>query len=90
MFILFIIAKCISILISVIIGAMFLRMLLPFFLDAEQSRFYWFLLWITEPFILPVRFLLIRFNIGQDSPFDWSFTLTYLLLVIVQWFLPVI
>jgi hypothetical protein len=45
---------------------------------------------VTEPFIIPVRALLFRLNIGQDSPIDWAFSLTYILIYIVQLFLPVI
>lgn len=70
--------------------AMFLRMILSFFVDAEENRFALFLACITEPFIIPVRFLLMKFNILQNTPFDWSFTISYIILMLVQAMLPAV
>jgi len=33
---------------------------------------------------------MIMFNIGQDSPIDWSFSITYILIWLLQTFLPAI
>ena len=88
MVILDIFARPISLLLSAVSFAMLLRMLLSFFIFDEDSRLLNFLGIITEPFIVPVRALLVRFNIGQDSPIDWSFSLAYLLIAIAPMFLP--
>lgn len=88
MVILDIFARTINLLLSAVSFAMLLRMLLSFFMMEEDSRLLNFLTMITEPFITPVRAILVRFNIGQDSPIDWSFSLTYLLIAIAQMFLP--
>ena len=88
MVILDIFARTINLLLSAVSFAMLLRMLLSFFMMEEGSRLLNFLTIITEPFITPVRAILVRFNIGQDSPIDWSFSLTYLLIAIAQMFLP--
>ena len=88
MVILDIFARTVNLLLSAVSLAMLLRMLLSFFVFDEDSRLLNFLAVITEPFIAPVRALLVRFNIGQDSPIDWSFSLTYLLIAIAQMFLP--
>lgn len=56
----------------------------------QDSRIAVFLTVVTEPFVIPVRALLFKFNIGQDSPIDWAFSLTYILIYIVQLFLPVV
>ena len=80
--------RTINLLLSAVSFAMLLRMLLSFFIFDEDSRLLNFLAIITEPFIVPVRALLVRFNIGQDSPIDWSFSLAYLLIAIAQMFLP--
>ena len=69
---------------------MMIRALLPIFVDVEESRVFLFVLVITEPFVIPVRFLLYKLNIGQDSPVDWSFFATYLILSVLTMFLPVI
>ncbi len=88
MVILDIFARTVNLLLSAVSIAMLLRMLLSFFVFDEDSRLLNFLAIVTEPFIAPVRALLVRFNIGQDSPIDWSFSLTYLLIAIAQMFLP--
>lgn len=83
-------ARTVSLTLSVVSLAMLLRMLVSFFIYDEESRLLRLLAMITEPFIVPVRALLVRFNIGQDSPIDWSFSLTYILIALVQMFLPVL
>ena len=88
MVILDIFARTVNLLLSAVSRAILLRMLLSFFVFDEDSRLLNFLAVVTEPFIAPVRALLVRFNIGQDSPIDWSFSLTYLLIAIAQMFLP--
>ncbi len=88
--ILFIFAKCISLLLSVVSLCMLVRMLLSFFPSLQGNRLDAFVTVVTEPFVIPVRALLYRFGIGQDSPIDWAFSLTYILIYIVQLFLPVL
>lgn len=88
MILLNIFARTISLTLSVVSFAMLLRMLASFFIFDDENRLLNLLALITEPFIVPIRVLLIRFNIGQDSPIDWSFSLTYLLIALVQMLLP--
>jgi len=85
-----ILAATVQLAISLICYAMLGRMLMPLFTDVEDSRLYLMLCAMTEPFIIPVRAVMIHFNIGQDSPIDWSFSLTYIILTMIQVFLPVI
>lgn len=84
------IAKLISVGIDIISFAMIGRALLPLFIDTEENRLYLFLLCITEPVVAPVRYLMVKFNILQGSPIDWSFTVAYILLIIIGGFMPVI
>lgn len=88
--ILFIFAKCISLLLSLVSFCMLVRMILSFFPSFAESRIAVFVTLVTEPFIIPVRTLMYRFGIGQDSPIDWAFSLTYILIYIVQLFLPMV
>ena len=90
MTILYILAKTISIALTVVYYAMLVRMLMPIFVDVEDNRFYILLCLITEPFIIPVRYLFVKFNIAQDSPIDWSFSATCLILILLTAALPVI
>ncbi len=88
--ILIVLAKTISILISAISTAMFLRAICSFIPTLQESRFYAFLLLITEPVVMPVRYFMYKFNIGQNLPIDLSFTVAYFLLVFIEMLLPVI
>ena len=88
--ILYIFAKCIEILLSFTMTCMLVRTVLPIFVDVEGNKLYLFTLVVTEPFVIPVRFIFFKLNIGQESPIDWSFFATYLLLSITTMLLPII
>ena len=81
-------ARLIMILLKLVSYAMIVRMLFPFFARVEDSKIYNFVFCVTEPFIVPVRFLLVKLNLLQNSPIDWSFTITYLIIILLQSFLP--
>lgn len=86
----FILAKSISITLGVVSFAMLARVILQFFVDPMQSRIFALACLLTEPFIVPVRALMIKFNIGQNSPIDWSFSIAYIIIWMLRSFLPVI
>ncbi|MBO7196994.1 MAG: YggT family protein [Clostridia bacterium] len=86
----YILAKTVSIVMEVVSFAMIIRMLLPFFVDPNESRLYVLAFFITEPFIIPVRAIMVRLNIGQDSPIDWAFSITYIILWLLSSLLPAI
>ncbi len=85
-----VIARVVAITLGVTSFAFLIRALMPLFTEVGGNRFYLFVCLITEPFIIPVRFLLQKFNLLQGSPIDWSFTISYLLLVFIRTLLPVI
>lgn len=87
---LYIIAKTVSVILSVVSFAMLARMLLPWFVDPMESNIYELVCLVTEPFVAPVRAVMFMFNIGQDSPIDWSFTIAYILIWLLQNLLPAI
>ena len=69
--------------INVITLAMCIRAVISWFYDGDG----WFirlLYFITEPVIMPVRLLLVKMNWLQNTPLDFSYILTYLILFIVQ------
>lgn len=86
----YIIAKTVSIVLEVVSFAMIIRMLLPIFIDPTESRIYAITCFVTEPFIAPVRAIMVRLNIGQDSPIDWAFSITYILIWLLSGLLPAI
>lgn len=86
----YILAKTVRIFLDFISLSMMIRWILPIFADVEENKLFMVSVATTEPIIAPVRFLLDRFGIGQDSPIDWGFMATYLLLVLIDLFLPII
>lgn len=88
--VLMIFARCIRILLSVVSFAMLCRVLLSFFPLEEGNRTEMFLYALTEPFIIPVRALFYKWNIGQDTPIDLPFTVSYILMALMQMFLPAV
>ena len=64
--------------------AMFLRALLSWFPIDEESRLMSFLYTITEPVIPPIRALLYRLNLFQNSPLDVSFFITYVIIALLS------
>ena len=80
-------ARLVAITLDVVSFAMLLRVILSLIGNMEGTKLHTFLLCITEPFIMPVRFLLAKFNLLQNSMIDWSFTVTLLLLEAIRIFL---
>lgn len=83
-------AAFITVLLDAVSLAMLVRMILSFFPSAEESRISLFLALVTEPFIVPIRYLMAKFNILQNSPIDWSFTFSCFVIALLQMVLPAI
>ena len=86
----YILAKTVAISLELVSIGMIVRMLIPFFLDPNESRLYARAFFLTEPFIIPVRAAMVRLNIGQDSPIDWAFSIAYILIWLLKNLLPAI
>lgn len=84
----FIISRTVNAFLSIFILLLLARALWGFFSDEEESRVYFFLYAITEPVVSPVRSMLARVPFLQESPIDFSFMATCLLISIVQTALP--
>ncbi len=70
--------------IDVSILLMFIRAILSWFGPGAGGRFGMFVYNVTEIIISPIRSLLSRFESLRTLPIDISFTVTWLLLVIIQ------
>lgn len=70
--------------ITVLLVAMFVRAVLSWFTDGEDSRLVGFLTMITDPVILPIKSLFERLGWFQNLPIDISFYVSYLLLALLQ------
>lgn len=88
--VLYVICTAVQLLVYFLQTAMFLRALLSWFVMDEEN-FFLRLLWaVTEPAIMPVRALLARFGVGEDSPVDIGFFVTMLALMVVGAILPTV
>ena len=86
----FIIAKVVQIYLSVASYSMLGRVILQFFVNIEESRLYVLLCCLSEPVIMPFRFVMAKLNIGQNIPLDMPFMAACLGLSLLQLFLPII
>lgn len=85
----YIFAQVVSLGLSALSLAMFLRVILQFFV-AEDNKFLIFCYAVTEPFIIPIRVIMEKMNVGQNSPIDIPFFVAYIILTLLQMFLPMI
>ena len=90
MVILEIIAKFVSLFLSVSSFGMAARMILPLFVEPEESKLYIFSCVLSEPIVAPVRSVLYAFGIDDSLPFDVALPAAYLILFVIQLFLPAI
>lgn len=67
---------------------MFVRAILSWVMPEEDNALIRFVNSVTEPVIYPVRALLDRIEAIRNLPFDISFMVTFILLVILQYILP--
>jgi uncharacterized protein YggT (Ycf19 family) len=84
----FIISHTVQFFLSALSWLLLARALLGFFAD-EESPFLMFCCVVTEPVVAPVRGLLARIPVLQDSPIDFSFMATCLIVILVQSALPI-
>ena len=84
------VAKMLSVGLSILLYAMLARAILPFFVNPEENKFYFFLLVITEPFVIPVRFIMEKLGVGQNTPIDISFMAAYLFYWLMQMIMPAV
>ena len=84
----FLIEGVVAVFLTALLTAMFLRAILSWFI-MDENKFTNFLYAVTEPFIYPVRRFLERMNWLQNSPIDFSFMITFLLLSFLSIFLGV-
>ena len=88
-------AKVISLMLSAISLAMFVRVILQLVsmltsFNIEGNKFYIFCFAITEIFVTPFRYLCAKFNLFTGTPIDAPFFIAYLSISLLQSFLPMI
>lgn len=86
----YILAKSVRIALDLISISMMVRAFMPLLVDVEENGLYMMTLVITEPIVAPVRYIMGRFGIGTNTPIDMGFLATYLILIVIDLFLPII
>jgi uncharacterized protein YggT (Ycf19 family) len=76
-------ASCVSAFCSIAMLFMFVRAILSWF-PGQGGTFENFIYACTEPLLFPVRKLFDLFDIRPNLPLDLSFTVTFLLLVVID------
>ena len=84
----YIIAKTVEICLGLASISMIARMLLPLFVNPVESRLYAVACYVSEPFVLPVRFVMAKLNVGQNTPIDVAFIVAYLIVWVLELILP--
>ena len=69
---------------NMVMIAMSVRVILSWFVNTEESKLFAITYVISEPIVVPVRFLFYKLNLFQQTPMDISFLVTYLLLWIID------
>ena len=80
----FILKKFVLGLLEVLVLAMLVRAVLSWFDRGEPGPVLSFLLFLTEPFIMPIRRLCERMHWFEGMPFDMPFMITSLILMALQ------
>lgn len=86
----YILAKTVQLCLSLVSLAMVVRMLLPVFANPDGNVIYTASCYISEPFVMPVRFVMAKLGIGQNTPIDVAFIVAYLIVILLGTFLPAI
>ena len=79
----YILVQFISYAIEIITLAMLIRAVISWFYDGDGA-FVRLLYFITEPIIMPIRLLLVKMNWLQQSPLDFAYLLTYVVLFLIR------
>ena len=82
--VLFFLRQTVLVFLEVLGFAFFLRAILSWFDPMGEWRLSGFLYALTEPITVPIRALCERMNWFQGIPMDIPFTLTWLLLMLLQ------
>jgi len=83
-------ARVVGVLLDAVSMCMLLRVIIPILTGSDEGNLYALCAIVTEPFIVPVRFLLVKFNLLQDSPIDWAFFITCFAVGFLRMCLPIL
>ena len=82
--VMYVISNAVRILLMALQLLMLVRAIMSWIMPDEDNALFNFVYMTTEPVIVPVWFLLDRFEFIRRLPIDISFLVTYILLSVVQ------
>ena len=82
--------QCVLVILEVVVIAFFVRAILSWFDPMGEWRISGFLYVLTEPITVPVRVLFERMGWFQGVPVDIAYTVTWLLVILLQTILSVL
>ena len=80
----YILSHFVDVLLTVLYFAIFIRVILSWLPLDEDGSFVSFVYLITDPIILPIRALLDRMGLFENSPLDFSTLIAMVLVMLVQ------
>lgn len=81
---LYVISTTVHLMLNMVMLAMTARAILSLFGNPTDSKLYAITYVISEPIIVPVRFLFYKLNLFQNIPLDISYLVTYILLSVID------
>lgn len=80
----YILSHFVDVLLTVLYFAIFIRVILSWLPLDEDGSFVSFVYLVTDPIILPIRALLDRMGLFENSPLDFSTLIAMVLVMLVQ------
>ncbi|MBQ3126870.1 MAG: YggT family protein [Clostridia bacterium] len=80
----YILSHFVDVLLAVLYFAIFIRVILSWLPLDEDGSFVSFVYLVTDPIILPIRALLDRMGLFENSPLDFSTLIAMVLVMLVQ------
>ena len=81
---LYVVSTTVHLMLNMVMLAMTARAILSLFVNPAENKLYAITYMISEPIIVPVRFLFYKLNLFQNTPLDISYLVTYLLLTLID------
>ena len=88
--VMYILAKVVDVYLDLASFAILVRVILPFFTNADESSLYGLSVLVSEPCIIPFRVISDKFGIWQDTPLDMPLMMGVISLSLLSFILPVI
>ena len=84
-----IVVNLVHLFLSVLSFAMLIRSILSWFVE-DDNRLMAFLVAVTEPIVLPFRYIFDRFNWARTIPLDVPYMVAFAVIILLSYILPTV